>query len=967
MVAVNSNPLLLLVDGHSLAFRSYYAFAKSRDGGLKTTTGIPTSVCFGFLKALFEVLAKETPQGVAVAFDLGKETFRHEADVNYKANRQATPEDFLSDLEHLQEILAALEIPVITCRGYEADDILGTVAYQGIEAGYRVKILTGDRDLFQLIDEEKSISVLYLKGGTGKRESSLEYNLTQVKAQMGIMPHQIVDYKALCGDPADNIPGVKGIGEKTAIKLLEEYGTLDGIYAAIATIKGTLQKKLIAGKTDAYHSQFLAKITTAVPLNLNLQDCHLHGFHAPSVSTLFQTLELQTFNQQLQQLQLLFGGTVPEKAEDFCPTDSEELSFWTAAETTAAQAEKQLPFIPEIINTEEKLTALIQQLQTCTNPEFPVAWDTETTSLDPRIAQLVGIGCCFLSQDQLRVAYLPLKHKKGTNLPGDSATGYQRTLETLRPILEDPTYPKILQNAKFDRLIFKNHGIILQGVVLDTLLASYVLNPDRNHSLSALAQEELGLISQSYEQLVPKGKTIDDLDITTVANYCGMDVYATFHLGQKLSQKFTQFPQLYDLLKNVELPLEPILAKMEWIGIRVDTSYLKILSDQLTQKLKEIETKAYEQAGEAFNLGSAKQVGALLFDRLKLPTHKSRKIKTGYSTDAATLEKLQEDDPTGVVKAILDYRTLEKLKSTYVDALPQLVHPQTQRVHTDFNQAVTSTGRLSSSHPNLQNIPIRTEFSRQIRQGFVPEPGWILVAADYSQIELRILAHLSGDPTLVEAYQNQRDIHTVTAQLLFNREEITPAERRLGKVINFGVIYGMGAQRFAREAGVSLAEGKEFIERFNRQYPLVFAYLEQVKKQAVAQGYVETILGRRRYFEFNSASLRRLKGQGMEAIVWEGRGWDKYDAGLLRAAANAPIQGSSADLIKMAMVKLDRVLENYQGRLLLQVHDELVLEMPPEEWEVLSLKIKQTMENVWALRVPLLVEIHQGKSWMEAK
>jgi DNA polymerase-1 len=933
----------LLIDGHSLAFRAYYAFAKGRDGGLKTSSGIPTSICFGFLNSLFEVLEKEQPQALAVAFDRAEATFRHDADVNYKANRPETPEDFIPDLHNLQQILAALQVCIATCAGYEADDVLATLAERGSKAGYQVKILTGDRDLFQLVDTQKAISVMYLAGGSQKRDTATsEFDPAQVKAKMGVHPHQIVDYKALCGDPSDNIPGVKGIGDKTAVKLLQEYGTLDGIYASLDQIKGAIQKKLKEGKDNAYHSQFLAQITAQVPLDhLSLEDCHLKGFAPQPLTELFQALELEKFSQKLDHFQTLLGGTpTPVKPVPVY----QQLDLLTSAETKVAkaelaQAEKQLPFTPIIIDTEQKLTDLIKKLKTCQDPQLPVAWDTETTALEPRDAELVGLGCCFQQDKTLTVAYIPLNHKRGKNLDKN------HTLELLRPLLEDPAYPKVLQNAKFDRLILKHQGINLQGVVLDTMLASYVLNPDIPHNLSALAQQELGIIPQSYEELVPKGQTIADIDISLVSEYCGMDVYVTFQLVPIFAKKLSQIPQLQKLLNEIELPLEPILAQMEWTGICIDTDYLKNLSEELTDKLKIIEKEAYEAAGKEFNLRSPKQVSDLLFDTLKLPT--VRKTKTGYSTDAATLEKLQANHPTKVVEAILDYRTLDKLNSTYVDALPKLVHPQTQRVHTDFNQAVTSTGRLSSSHPNLQNIPIRTEFSRQIRKAFIPESGWTLVSADYSQIELRILAHLSEDSTLVEAYNNYHDIHKVTAQLLFNRQEITPEERRLGKVINFGVVYGMGAQRFAREMGVSTAEGKAFIDRFYDQYPKVFEYLEKTKQGARKEGFVETIWGRRRYFDFGQSGKREDE--------------------LLRAAANAPIQGSSADLIKMAMVKLDEVLRPYQARMLLQVHDELVLEMPPEEWEELAGKIKETMENVVSLKIPLVVEIHQGKSWMEAK
>jgi DNA polymerase-1 len=435
----------------------------------------------------------------------------------------------------------------------------------------------------------------------------------------------------------------------------------------------------------------------------------------------------------------------------------------------------------------------------------------------------------------------------------------------------------------------------------------------------------------------------------------------------KLREELEKIPALHKLLLEVEQPLEPVLAQMEYVGIRIDSAYLKELSQQLEKDLERIESDAYAAAGDKFSLGSPKQLSQLLFEKLNLDRRKSRKIKTGYSTDAATLEKLSGDHP--VVDAILEHRTLSKLKSTYVDALPLLVRPDTHRVHTNFNQTGTTTGRLSSSNPNLQNIPIRTAFSRQIRKAFLPEQGWLLMSADYSQIELRILAHLTKEPILVETYQKNEDIHTVTARLLFEKETVTPDERRLGKTINFGVIYGMGAQRFAREAGVKASEGRLFIERFNQRYPKVFDYLQQLQREAIAQGYVETILKRRRYFHFNSNTLLSYRGNDPNKIELDKvtKGLNPNDAGLLRAAANAPIQGSSADIIKIAMVKMHEVLKDYQARLLLQVHDELIFEVPPSEWEELQPKIKSTMESAIELSVPLVADVHAGQNWMEAK
>jgi DNA polymerase-1 len=972
-----ARPTFILIDGHSLAFRSYYAFAKGRDGGLRTKTGIPTSVCYGFLKSLLEVMATQQPQAIAVAFDLGLPTFRHEADDTYKADRPGTPEDFIPDLKNLHELLDGLNLKIVTAPGYEADDVLGTLAQKASALGYQVKILTGDRDLFQLVDPEKEISVLYFTPEAFRRSpntaSITEFGLEQVQAKLGVLPSQVVDLKALCGDKSDNIPGVKGIGEKTAVQLLNTYGSLEKIYACLPEIKGALHKKLEQGQQDAQKSKYLAAIALDVPLEVDLEECRLRGFDSTVVIPILEKLEFKSFLSKINELQQKFGGTVTQEAPTLTPatTNTEEdeqdndLWFFSAADTAEAEQQSQPTSAtqPRIIDTEELLTELVNTLQQFTDPNLPVAWDTETSDLEPRDAQLVGIGCCWGSDPQKEeVAYIPVGHKTGKNLDRDFV------LQTLRPILENPSYPKALQNTKFDRLILRCQGINLAGVVFDPMLASYVLNPDSSHNLSDLAQKYLGLTIKNYADLVPKGKTIADLDIPTVADYCGMDVRATFRLVPKLRLELQKIPALYKLLVEVEQPLEAVLAEMEYQGIRINTVYLQELSRQIEKDLAKLEQQVYDIAGEKFNLGSPKQLSQILFEKLKLSTKHSRKIQTGYSTDAATLEKLREVDTTGIIDAIIEYRTLAKLKSTYVDTLPSLVRSDTQRIHTDFNQTATSTGRLSSSHPNLQNIPIRTAFSRQIRKAFIPEPGWLMVAADYSQIELRILAHLSQEPVLIEAYQANEDIHTVTARLMFEKEDITPEERRVAKTINFGVIYGMGSLKFSRSTGVDKALANEFIKRFNKRYPKVFEYLEGLKKQAIAQGYVETILGRRRYFDFTSDSLRHFKGKNPEDIdLGKLKNLSAYDAGLLRSAANAPIQGSSADIIKIAMLELHKILQNYQARLLLQVHDELVFEVPPSEWEELQPQIKSVMENAVQLRVPLVVDVRAGENWMETK
>ncbi len=967
---MSPTPLLILVDGHSLAYRSYYAYAKSKSGGLMTSAGVPTSICFGFVKALVEIINSQKPDSMAIAFDLRQPTFRHEADDNYKADRVETPEDFTIDIQNLYLLLTALNLPTITAPGYEADDILGTLAGRGSRAGYQVKILSGDKDMFQLVNDRDRVSVLYLSSAysPGGQPGTTEMNEQGVIDKMGVRANQIIDYKALCGDKSDSIPGVRGIGDKTAVKLLTEYQDLKTVYDRVDEILGATGKKLVAGKEDADHSQYLARIITDVPLELELQETKLTGFDFGQVQPLLQTLELHRFNKDIEKLHEAFGGvTLPETKHDsqepvslVTPDDeSEELWFFSAADTEKFQLSRVCLIQPQIIDSLAKLQALIITLGQHLDPEHPVSWDTETTDLEPRNAELVGIGCCW-GEETDSMAYIPIGHKSGDNLE------LELVLESLRSILEDSTYPKVLQNAKFDRLVFKNQGINLQGVVFDTMLASYVLNPDSSHNLTDLSSRYLGIIPQSYTELVVKGQTIANISIPLVAEYCGMDVWGTYRLHSLLKAELAAAPKLLALLQDIEQPLEPILADMEDRGINIDAEYLQTLSVILAKDLDRIEAETYELAGEKFNLGSPKQLAQILFEKLELDTKGIRQTKSGYSTDVNTLEKLQGKHE--VVDLILQHRTFSKLKSTYVDALPALIHPKTGRVHTDFNQAVTSTGRLSSSHPNLQNIPIRTEFSRQIRRAFIPAPGWILAAVDYSQIELRILAHLSQEPVLITAYNQNEDIHTVTAKLLFESDTISSEQRRMGKIINFGVVYGMGAAKFARETGIKTSEAKIFIEKFYDRYPGIFDYLERVKREAIALGYVETVCGRRRYFKFESGKLRGLKGSDPHQINLDDLGnLGMLDAGHLRAAANAPIQGSSADIIKLAMISIDKLLEQYQAKMLLQVHDELVLEIPKDEWEELQPKIKATMENAIALSVPMVAEIGSGANWMDAK
>ena len=1049
-----AKPLLLLVDGHSLAFRSFYAFAKGGEGGLSTKAGIPTSVTYGFLKALLENGKGLGPQGVVIAFDTAEPTFRHQADASYKAHRDEAPEQFFADLDNLQQILRQdLDIPLCMAPGYEADDVLGTLANRAANAGWRVRILSGDRDLFQLVDDERDIAVLYMGGGPyAKGSGPIQINREAVIARLGVPPEEVVDLKALTGDSSDNIPGVKGVGPKTAITLLKENGHLDGVYATLdkltgpkdgqGAIKGSLKAKLLADRENAYRSRMLAEILVDIPLPAEPR-LGLGMVNVEALAASLERLELHSLGRQAQNFaQLLSADAAGSNAAgtscngagrdaengasssqsggasgDSTATAAQQQSGERAAEpaigpavepalepaaasAAMASAAKAWPegkpeppaLTPQLITTAPALAALVQRLEAAIDPAAPIALDTETTALNPFEAELVGIGLCW-GEGLGDLAYIPIAHQSSAQqLDAPPAAAAQLPIEpsqasepsgeppaaqlpldlvlgALAPWLASPEHPKTLQNAKYDRLVLLRHGLSLAGVVMDTLLADYLRDANAKHSLEMLAQRNFGFTPISFTELVPKGANFSAVPVKEAANYCGMDVHLTWRLTGLLRRQLAELgPALPELLRQVELPLEPVLAAMEATGIRIDIPVLAKLSQELAASLASLELQAREAAGGVeFNLASPKQLGELLFDQLGLDRKKSRKTKTGWSTDAAVLEKLEDAHP--VVPLVLEHRTLSKLKSTYVDALPALVEPETGRVHTDFNQAVTATGRLSSSNPNLQNIPIRNAFSRQIRQAFLPQEGWQLLSADYSQIELRILAHLSGEEVLIEAFKNKEDVHALTARLLLEKEQVNADERRLGKTINFGVIYGMGAQRFARETGVSQGQAKEFLSRYRQRYPQVFAYLELQERLALSRGYVETILGRRRPFNFDPSGLGRLLGREPMDIDLEVARRGGLEAQQLRAAANAPIQGSSADIIKLAMVQLHRQLEQtgMQAHLLLQVHDELVLEAAPEALEAVRNLTRDCMEQAISLSVPLVADIGSGRNWMEAK
>ncbi len=980
--------ILLLVDGHSLAFRSFYAFSKGGEGGLTTKDGLPTSVTYGFLKSLLDNCKSINPKGVTIAFDTAEPTFRHKEDPNYKANRDVAPDIFFQDLDQLQEILKeSLNLPICTAPGFEADDVLGTLANEAANKGWSVRILSGDRDLFQLVDDRRDIAVLYMGGGPYAKSGNPKLIDEQaVKDKLGVSPVKVIDLKALTGDSSDNIPGVKGVGPKTAINLLNENNDLDGVYKSLAeveklggkakrgAIKGAVKIKLRIDKNNAYLSKRLAEILIKIPLDKKI-NFQLEGINEIKLSETLERLELHSLLKQVPVFKAIFSKEGLSKGEKNSPIEKINTipKNIPGEELKSINDSLELPEIkPQIINKIEDLKVFVEKIMKYQDPNQPIAIDTETTSLNPFKAELVGIGFCFGNSLE-DIIYIPIgHHTMDDNLikgkENNHQLGIEEVISSLQIWFASSEHPKTLQNTKYDRLILLRHGVILNGVVIDTLLADYIYDATSRHSLEEIAFREFGFRPNSYNDVVKKGEDFSNLGIKTASLYCGMDVYLTRRLAILYIDRLKKrSPKLLKLLLEVEQPLEKILAEIETNGISIDIPYLKDLSEELTKNLKLIEEQVFELSGNEFNLSSPKQLGELLFEKLNLDRKKSRRTKTGWSTDVNVLEKLESEHP--IVKSIIEYRTLSKLLNTYVNALPKLVEKETGRVHTDFNQAVTATGRLSSSNPNLQNIPIRTEFSRRIRKAFLPQRGWKLLSADYSQIELRILTHLSGEEVLQNAYLNNEDVHSLTAKILFEKDSIDESERRLGKTINFGVIYGMGAQRFARSTGVSVIEAKYFLNRFKERYPKVFQFLEYQEKLALGQGYVETILGRRRYFHFNKNGLGRLLGTPLEDIDLSIARRAGMEAQQLRAAANAPIQGSSADIIKMAMIKLSAKFKEtgLAANILLQVHDELVLEVDPKDLDETKSLVTKTMENAVRLSVPLIVETGVGVNWMEAK
>ena len=933
MVNFDKNTVYIL-DSYGLIYRCYFAFINRP---LTNKDGNNVSAIFGFFRNLHSILKHYNPQFIACAMDSKTATFRHEMYKEYKATRNKTPEDLHAQIPWIDEILTDLGIPVLQCDGYEADDIIATVAKKCAQQGKSCRILSGDKDLMQLVTETTQIlkpdhaDIWKVTGPQG------------VQAEWGVPPEQLLDLLSLYGDSADNIPGVQGVGVKTAGKLLEQYKNLDGIYEHIDEIKGAMQKKLIDGKENAYFSQKLIRLCDTVPCS-DIDD---------AVNNPIQ-LNFEKAAQKLNQ----YG--VPAVAKQYAELAVESGTSSSATTIIQTQAEEsqteQVPSL-EVKQNQGDYTVVtnLEELQNYINlieeNEKIVAFDCETTSLDTLNTQLVGFS---LSSQAGKGIYVPLYTSNlFENL---DFIPQEKALEQIARLFNNPQVTVILHNGKFDYKVLRSNGIKINNnkvscKLVDTMIAEWLLNSDKtgknSYSLEYLAETKLGLKGIEYEDLVPKGQTFADLPVEKAYPYAAEDADFTFQLWQKLEPQLKK-QNLYELFTSTEMRLMPLLAEMEIQGIHLDSQTLYDYNKELTIGIEDIQNKIYSTVGHAFNIASPKQLQEVLFTERGLkPT---KKTKTGYSTDTSVLEELALYDP--VPKMILEYRELAKLQSTYVETLPSMCD-KNERIHTDFIQTGTATGRLSCREPNLQNIPVRNEAGRKIRSAFTATPGTILISADYSQIELVVLAHLSQDQNMCNAFISGTDVHKATAALIFGvpQEEVTPQMRRTAKTINFGVIYGMSAFRLANDLGISRTQAAEFIENYFKTYSSVNDFINSTIQKTEETGFVQTIFGRKRHIA-NINSKNKLEKSGAE-----------------RMAVNTPVQGSAADIVKKAMLDVSKALEeeNTQAKLILQVHDELLVECPdnPQTIEKTISIIKEKMENAVKLNVPLKVSIEYGKNWGE--
>ena len=923
-------PTIFLLDGHALAYRTYFALTRGGTGGQHwiTRDGEPTAGVYGFASVLLRILEQERPDYLMVAFDTGK-TFRDELYSDYKGTREKMPDDLVIQMVRVRQLVDVFNIPRIELEGYEADDVLGSVAVKAVDAGLGVKIITGDKDLLQLVNDRVMVSL------PGRSLSDAkDYLRDDVIEFIGVRPDQIVDFKALVGDKSDNIPGVRGVGEKTAVKLLAEYDTLENIYANLENISTSVRNKLEKSHDDALMSQELARIVTDLVVPLNLDQARTEHFDPQEVEKLFRELEFRSLFTRLEKM----VGSQDLKIK----SHGDQLTFLADPEEMKESPQEQSQVQSIIIDTNEKLFELVSILDSVERLSFA----TETTSTDQLEADVVGIS---LAVDLDNGYYIPVGHRAngGTQLPKDVI------LAALRGPLENPEIPKVGHNIKYDAVILARNGFQVQPLSFDTMIAEWLINPtSRNLGLKNLAWVRLNIKMTMIEELIGKGKnqrSMADVSIAEAAKYAGDDAVIPLRLQLDLEEELNE-RQAIRLFNEIEMPLVQVLAEMEMAGIRLDVDYLARMSEELSQRLGLIETRIFDSVGVEFNLNSPQQLSGALFERLDLtPPDRTQRTSSGYySTAAVTLEAMKGDHP--VVDWVLEYRELSKLKNTYVDALPLQVNPSTGRVHTSYNQAGSVTGRIASSDPNLQNIPIRTELGRRVRRAFIAEPGNTLLSVDYSQVELRIVAHMSNDETMLAAFRAGHDIHAATAAAIYEVpiDQVSKEQRNRAKGVNFGLIYGMSAFGLSRYMDITLAEAEDFVNAYFEQFPGVKKYLDGMKAQAAEKGYVETLLGRRRYFlGLKTQTNRNIRNREE------------------REAINAPIQGTAADIMKIAMLRVPGAVKQagLSAKMLLQVHDELVLECPIEELKPTANLVSRVMQAAYPLKIPLQTDARSGPNW----
>ena len=942
---------LFLLDAYALIFRGYYAFIKNPRINSK---GMDTSAIMGFMNSLMDVIKREKPDHLAVAFDKGGSDIRNEMFPEYKANRDATPEAIKIAVPYIQEILKAMHIPIMEKAGFEADDLIGTLAKQAEKEGFQVFMVTPDKDFAQLVSEN---IFMYRPARMG---NGIEiWGIPEVQAKFEVEhPLQVIDFLGMMGDAVDNIPGLPGVGEKTAKKFLAEYGSMEKLLESTHELKGKMKENIEANKEKGILSKKLATILLDCPVTFNESDFELSKPDVEKTEAIFQELE---FRRMQEQFDKLFGDgkeydeiEVDENGNNVVPkkvstkkTNEDQMDLFGFSDDSA-ETSSHNSFYATLENTEHfyqiiqgdlALKLLLQNLQNQTS----VCFDTETTGLDALNAELVGIA---FSYEKGKGFYVPFPENQDEAMV---------LMEKLKPFFENEAIEKIGQNLKYDLKILSNYNITVKGKLFDTMIAHYLINPDMRHNMDILSETYLKYSPKSIEELIGKKgknqKSMSDVPLEDVKEYAVEDADITFQLKEHF-QPILEKVGTKKLFDEIEIPLVPVLAAMEKEGIRLDVDFLKSMSMDMQKEINAFEQQIYETAGEKFNLASPKQLGEILFDKLKIGGAKQKKTKTGqYATGEEVLSYLANEHQ--IVKDILEWRQMVKLQSTYIDALPNQVDKKTGRVHTDYMQTVAATGRLSSNNPNLQNIPIRTERGRLIRKAFIArDENYTLVAADYSQIELRIIAALSGEENMIKAFQNNEDIHKSTASKVFNvpLEEVTKEQRSNAKTVNFGIIYGVSAFGLSNQTNLSRKESADLIDAYYKTYPKLKAYMTEQVDFARENGYVQTVLGRRRYLKDINSANAMVRG------------------GAERNAVNAPIQGSAADIIKIAMINIHKKLveENWQSKMLLQVHDELVFDVHNSELEKIQPMIKHEMENAFKMDVPLTVDLGMGKNWLEA-